>query len=70
MSFTLNIPGAVSVQVMVNRSKSTKFLLVSHGGLLGWSGGSVPSGLIPIPSYNVPNEIDGFFRLARRRRSE
>jgi hypothetical protein len=26
--------------------------------------------LIPIPIHNVPNEIDGFFRLARRRRSE
>ena len=26
--------------------------------------------VIPIPSHNVPNEIDGFFRLARRRRSE
>ena len=29
-----------------------------------------PAGLLPIPIHNVPNEIDGFFRLARRRRSE
>ena len=30
----------------------------------------VQHGVIPIPSHNVPNEIDEFFRLARRRRTE
>src|SRR5262245_51824158 len=59
---TRNTPAAVSFQVMVNLSKSTKFNVVCHGGP-----GNAPGGSFPGKWLNTPNDWPIPYRLTSRR---